>query len=103
VDNSVAGDANVTQASTVQITDDGFSPEIIRVEPGTTVTFENVSSRNAWVASDSHPSHTDLPEFDAGRGYAPGEPYSYTFSQSGEWGYHDHLRSFVTGLVIVEE
>ncbi len=90
------------EASTVRITDDGFQPETIRISSGTTVTFENASSRNAWIASDTHPSHTDLPDFDAGRGYSPGESYTYTFEQSGEWGYHDHLRSFVTGLIIVE-
>ncbi|MCA1806677.1 MAG: cupredoxin domain-containing protein, partial [Actinobacteria bacterium] len=94
---------NAPETSTVRITDDGFQPETIRIASGTTVTFENASSRNVWIASDSHPSHTDLPEFDAERSYAPGESYSYTFSQPGEWGYHDHLRSFVTGRVIVEE
>lgn len=87
---------------TVTLTDDGFQPEVLQITAGTTVTFENTSSGEMWVASDSHPSHTDLPEFDALRGYAPGESYSFTFEEPGEWGYHNHLGSFDSGLVIVE-
>lgn len=87
---------------TVTFTDSGFQPEALQVTTGTTVTFENNSSRDMWVASDPHPSHTDLPDFDTLRGYAPGEAYSYTFDEPGEWGYHDHLRSFDAGIVIVE-
>lgn len=86
----------------VTITDEGFVPEILQVELGSTVVFENTSSSDAWIASDPHPSHTDLPEFDAGQGFAPGDDYSFTFEEAGEWGYHDHLRSFKTGVVVVE-
>lgn len=98
LDEEIASNAE----QTVTFSDEGFQPEELRVAAGTTVTFENASSRDIWVASDPHPSHTDLPEFDAQRGYAPGESYSYTFDEVGEWGYHDHLRSFDTGIVIVE-
>ena len=87
---------------TIVYTDDGFSPLEITIQAGETVAFENNSSSPMWIASDPHPSHTDLPEFDAERGYEPGETYSFTFEDAGTWGYHDHLRSFNTAVVIVE-
>lgn len=80
----------------------GFSPGVVTVPSGTTVVFENNSSRNMWVASDPHPVHSDLPEFDSRRGVGPGESYEFTFTRVGSWGYHDHLNPQHGGTVIVE-
>lgn len=95
---TVAGEAD----HIVIYTDDGYSPDVITIQAGETVEFVNQSSGSVWTASDPHPQHTDLPEFDARGGVAPGESYSFTFTEPGEWGYHDHLRSFQTGTVIVQ-
>lgn len=86
----------------VTYTEDGFEPATITVSEGDTVTWENRSEVPMWVASDPHPAHTDYPGFDAGEGFAPGSSYSFTFDRVGSWGYHDHLSSFRTGVVIVE-
>lgn len=80
----------------------GFSPDPITVQEGDTVVFRNNGSSDIWVASDDHPVHNDLPGFDAESGISPGEEYSYTFEESGTWGYHDHLNPNQTGTVIVE-
>lgn len=88
--------------STVTFTDEGYEPAVITIATGESVAFVNQSDRDNWTASDPHLSHTDLPSFDAGRSYAPGEQYVYTFEEVGKWGYHDHLRSNITGTVIVE-
>jgi len=95
-------DEAVVADHTVTFTDEGYQPASITIAAGESIAFVNQSSQDNWTASDPHPSHTDLPSFDAGRGYAPGEQYVYTFDEVGEWGYHDHLRSSITGTVIVE-
>ena len=86
----------------VRATDSGYEPSSITVKEGTTVTFENESSRPVQTASDVHPIHQMLPGFDALRGFAPGESYSFTFQSAGTWRYHNHLQPQQTGIVIVE-
>lgn len=90
------------QTTTISYTDSGFSPSNITISVGTTVVFVNNSASSMWVASDPHPVHTDLSEFDANRGYASGETYSFTFMAAGEWGFHNHLRPGDVGTITVE-
>lgn len=97
------GNGNASEAEhVITYTDDGYEPAQITISVGETVEFINQSSANVWTASDPHPQHTDLPEFDALRGQGSGESYSFTFTDPGEWGYHNHVRSFHTGVVIVQ-
>ncbi len=86
----------------VTYTDSGFSPSVIHVKKGDTVQFKNESTSGLWVASDPHPTHTDLPAFDADKNYLQGEIYSYTFTQFGTWTFHNHLKSSAKGTVVVE-
>lgn len=79
-----------------------FEPSILSVSSGETVTFRNNSTTPVWPASDAHPTHNELPGFDARRGLGQGETYSFTFDQVGEWGYHNHLNASQTGTIIVE-
>src|SRR3989344_769683 len=87
------------ETDTIAYTDTGFSPQSITVKPGTTVTFFNQSSTDMWVASDVHPTHLELPEFDQLKGEAPGTTYSFTFEDVGTWGFHDHLNFKAVGSV----
>ncbi len=97
------GNGDAAEAEQVVVyTDDGFEPAETTIQAGETVEFINQSSGDMHPASDPHPQHTDLPDFDARGRVAPGESYSFTFNEPGQWGYHDHLRSFQTGTVIVE-
>lgn len=86
----------------VAYTSSGFSPSTLTVKIGSTVTFVNNSNKKMWVASNPHPIHTDFPDFDAKKGYHPGESYSFTFSESGTYKYHNHLSSFSSGVVVVK-
>ncbi|MDP2641334.1 MAG: cupredoxin domain-containing protein [Candidatus Yanofskybacteria bacterium] len=86
----------------IRYTDQGYEPNSVRVATGTEVTFVNESSGSMWVASAPHPTHHILPEFDARMGLPQGEQYSFTFTQSGTWQYHDHLRPQMNGEVIAE-
>ena len=86
----------------VSITDDGFDPPTLTVSSGTTVTFENESSDDSWPASDVHPTHQLYPGFDAKKPLLAGDSYSFTFTETGSWGYHNHLEPDVTGTIVVE-
>ena len=86
----------------VRATDSGYEPSSVTVSVGTKVMFLNESSRAVWTASDVHPTHQALPGFDALKGFATRESYSFTFEEAGTWRFHDHLRAQHTGEVIVE-
>ncbi len=102
--------------NTVKITSSGFSPKTLTVKAGTTVTFVNQDSNQHWPASAMHPTHTLYPGsgiekcgtaeektiFDACKGLAPGESFSFTFDEKGSWNYHDHLNVPSTGTIVVE-
>lgn len=96
----------------VTYTDTGFEPKSITINQGQAVRFVNQSSRGMWVGSDSHPTHTNYPvkaesdclgsSFDACRGIPAGESWSFTFTEAGTWGYHNHTQAGHRGTVIVE-
>lgn len=81
----------------------GFSPANVMIQRGESVTFHNDSDTEVWPASDDHPTHTKLPEFDSQRSLEKGESYSYTFEKVGEWAYHDHIFPGYSGVIVVTE
>ena len=99
----------------IYITSEGFAEKEITIPVGGTVTWINTDVKEHWPASDFHPTHTIYPEsgiencgkkkestiFDACKGLMKGEKYSFTFTQVGSWGYHDHLFPSLTGLIRV--
>ena len=93
----------VQARSVVTLTNTGFAPSPVTVKVGTTVTFVNESTAIMWVASDPHPAHTILPEFDAKAGINRGGTYEYTFAKVGTWTYHNHLNPSAKGTVVVTE
>ncbi|MFH1255916.1 MAG: plastocyanin/azurin family copper-binding protein [Candidatus Diapherotrites archaeon] len=108
-------DGNGTPAGavlTVEINSSGFSPNPLTIKQGDTVNFVNNDSALHWPASAQHPTHNVYPEpggcigskFDACKGLAQGESFSFTFNEVGEWAYHDHLNAQAPffGKIIVE-
>lgn len=93
----------VTAKATVSYTDSGFTPKIITVKKGTSVSFVNNSSGSLWVASDPHPTHSLLPGFDALQTIVKGTSYDYTFIKVGTWTYHNHMKTTDRGTVVVTE
>lgn len=89
-------------SATVIYTDKGFNPQEIVIKQGDTVLFVNESSNKMWVASNPHPSHTILSTFDQFGLAGIGETYQYTFEETGEWVYHDHVNAGLEGTIIVE-
>lgn len=80
-----------TGVAEIDMTANGFSPANITVKLGTQVVFKNTDTTVHWPASNPHPTHTDLPGFDALQNVPAGNSYSFTFSKLGQWGFHDHL------------
>ncbi len=99
-----------SEGTTIEITSSGFSPSTLTVSKGTTVTFITMDGGEYWPASAVHPSHTVYPTeggcigstFDACKGLAEGETFEFTFDETGEWSYHDHLNPGIRGTIIVE-
>lgn len=86
----------------VTYSDDGFTPKEVNVAVGQTVRFVNESSGNMWVASDNHPSHEIMPEFDDKKSIVNSENYEFTFTKIGKWSYHNHVKPSAIGTVIVK-
>lgn len=86
----------------VKITDNGFEPSTLTINAGDTVKFENDSSDDAWPASDVHPTHELYAGFDAQKPLLAGDSYSFTFTKTGSWGYHNHLEPDVQGTIVVK-
>ena len=87
--------------STVTIENFAFSPSTITVKVGATVTWLNKDSAPHQIASNPHPAHTDLPGLFSGI-LSNGQSYSFTFNQTGAFGYHCHVHPSMTGTVVVE-
>jgi plastocyanin len=86
----------------VNYTATGFSPNQITIQAGTTVKFVNQSDADFWPASNPHPIHTGLWGFDAKQPIVPGESYEFTFTKTGNFGFHNHLQISNTGKIIVQ-
>lgn len=94
----------------VTYTDTGYSPNVLRVKVGETVTFKNSSSQSMWTASAVHPTHRGYPTtggcigstFDACQGIQPGGSWPFKFDIAGTWKYHNHLSPGDVGTIIVE-
>jgi len=99
---------------TVEITAAGFSPGTLTINAGDAVMFVNKDTMPHRPASAQHPTHNAYPEpggctgskFDACKGLAQDESWSFTFYQVGEWKYHDHLNCCTNpaffGTIIVQ-
>lgn len=93
----------------VSIESNGFNPKLINISVGDKVVWVNNNSKLHWPASDPHPTHTGLPDFDPFADLLPGETFSYTFTNAGAFSYHDHTQAVVedvatlTGVVRVLE
>ena len=92
------------------MTDSGFNPAEMTINAGDTVRFVNQGNQARWPASGIHPTHDLYPEkggcisskFDACKGLAKAESFSFTFTIKGSWPYHDHFVPSVRGTIIVQ-
>ncbi len=86
----------------ITIKADGFAPSNITISPGTKVIFINMDDGLHWPASGIHPTHQICPGFDALKGLAKNETYTFTFTEAKVCPFHDHLNPALQGKIIVK-
>lgn len=112
---TVASTTTLPMNATVAYSDTGFAPSTVTIAKGGTVTFTNTSNNKMNVASDPHPNHDGYdgtsrsthcaPTFS---GLAPfdqcksGTTFTFTFTKSGSWGYHNHFNPNGGGTINVQ-
>ncbi|MBC7746668.1 cupredoxin domain-containing protein [Pedobacter sp.] len=89
-------------AATITYTDTGFTPGTITVNKGDTVTVTNTSSSSVKFSSDDHPTHLLNPEVNQ-ETLNPSKSQTFTVSQVGTFGYHNHLNDSQGGQIIVTD
>jgi|GEM_PF-2301305 len=97
----VEQDAANGEVVSVVLTETGYEPSNLVIEKGTTIEFSTTAGRPHWPASNLHPSHAEYSEFDPLQPVESDESWSFTFTKEGEWGFHDHLRSYFSGKIEV--
>ncbi len=79
-----------------------FSPAKLLISKGAKVTWTNDDTVPHFVNTDPHPNHNYLPALNSVE-LKPGQSYSYTFTDSGEWPYHCSLhfpQNMVASLIV---
>ena len=114
---AMEGEAEPITSATISFTGGSFEPSNFTVDVGATVTFKNISlDKVMWPATALHPTHTIYPGssigkcgtdeagsiFDACSSVDPGDSYSFTFDEVGEWKYHNHLKPSTNGSITVK-
>lgn len=96
---------DLTDKSVIEVilSDNGFVPDRFSIKKGTKVVFRTNRGKQFWPASNIHPSHSIYSEFDPKRPLEPYEEWSFVFDNVGEWGFHDHIRSYFVGKIQVVE
>jgi len=92
---------NVEIQNAVYIKNASFSPAVLSIKIGETVTWINQDLFKHKIASDPHPTHTDLPELISGD-LSEGQNYTFNFKTAGEYSYHDELNPIKKGIIKVE-
>ena len=90
-----------TTANVITIRGFAFNPPALTIKAGTTVTWVNEDSAPHIIASDPHPTHTDLPGLVSGE-LSGGQNYSFIFNETGTFTYHCHVHPSMKGTIIVE-
>lgn len=90
------------QTYILNYTNTGFQPSFVSIRNGDSVKFRNQSDIGMWVASNPHPTHNDYPEFDQHASIAKGGEFTFRFSKSGVWGFHNHMNANHQAVVSVD-
>jgi plastocyanin len=86
---------------TVTIANNKFSEGVVHVNLNDTVTWTNNDIAAHQIASEPHPAHTLLPELESGT-LATNQSFSFKFTKTGSFPYHDHLNPIIKGIVEVK-
>jgi len=78
-----------------------FSPTNIRIHVGDSVKFQNDSNLPIRVVSDRSGGVPELAGFDSANDVPPKDSFTFTFTESGTFGYHNGKNPSEEGTVIV--
>ncbi len=92
---------SATTQTAVSIMNTGYTPQMITIKVGDTVTWTNNDTINHNVSSDPHPTHTLYPFLNLGM-IPAGQSKSLMFDKPGTYTYHDHLHANLKGTVVVQ-
>lgn len=98
-----ASDMRKASSVSIVLTEEGFKPERVRIRVGTPIVFSTTRDKQFWPASNPHPAHSIYDAFDPQQPVASNETWTFVPQDVGVWGFHDHLRSYYTGVLYVEE
>lgn len=85
----------------VSIGASNFVPQLLTTYVGDKVCWVNNDSQLHWPASDPHPTHTGLSDFDPLADLLPGETFCYTFREPGAASYHDHTQAVINDVATI--
>lgn len=86
----------------VTYTNNGFSPQKLRIPVAKSVRFINNSDRSMYIVSAASPSGIALTELNQGRSVGRDGFYDYTFNKKGDFIYYNFNNREDVGLVTVE-
>lgn len=98
MDMSQENNTQPTATDKVDIKDFAYSPKIITVKKGTTVTWTNQDSTRHNIAPDK-----ETADFKASELLSKGEAYRVTFNTAGTFTYHCTPHPYMKGTVVVTE
>jgi plastocyanin len=101
--NSEVVDMTDQDEISIVLTDNGYEPREVRIDKGTKITFSTTRNNKHWPASNLHPTHEIYSELDSKRPLEVSEQWSFIFNKKGVWGFHDHIRSYFTGVIYVSD
>jgi plastocyanin len=88
----------------IEITDKGFVPGVVRIEPYDTVTFINRDTRAHWPVAGDLEGRGVCAEFGQGRELIQNEGYAIVFREENECRFFDKLEEkFSAGTIYIEK
>lgn len=104
-DTSTTTDTTTTTPQKVAVityVNNAFSPSVVTIASGGSVTFTNADTKSINIASDPHPSHTEYPALNLGLLSTGKTSESVSFSKAGTYSYHNHINATQAGTIIVK-
>ncbi len=99
--NSPSSTGSQSTANVITYNGSSFNPAKLTVKSGDSVTIKNTSSKDVQFDSNPHPLHTDDQDLNVGV-VAGGQSQTFTVTKKGTFGYHNHLDSSQTGMLVIE-
>lgn len=87
---------------TVTLNKEGFSPHTVTIKTGSAVRWKNASGKEQTVNSDDYPTNRKHRELNFGV-FKDGSTVVYTFTNPGNYGYHNHFNPEQKGEIIVTQ